>query len=153
MIRFPYGWAQAIVNSDLNAFVFCSADAVRGQFIPSAIYLMSTHASEELEAAATPPEAQTPPLVQTASAMAKDIVDRLGFPITALADALDIERKTIYDWFKGAEASPDNAARLSILANAFKDEPDGALRFYHRFWKRLLSTGVVASGGPDVLFS
>ena len=126
------------MNADLNAFLLCGGKQATVLFVPSGAYTVSVHADEVPIIQADVP-ART--AVTTAASMASDIVERLKFPITALSDALDIERKTIYDWWKGAEASADNAARLATLADAFKDEQDGSLRFFHRFWKRPLSNG------------
>lgn len=85
----------------------------------------------------------TPKLeVATARDMADFLVNGLDFPITALSDVLDIERKTIYDWLKkGAEAGPATADRLHHLRDAFAQEEPGSLRVFHRFWKRTLPDG------------
>lgn len=69
------------------------------------------------------------------------IVDKSGFPITALSDALDLERKTIYDWRKGAEAQTANFDRLRVLDAIFAEEAPGSLRAFHRLWKRELPDG------------
>ncbi|NKE45154.1 hypothetical protein HB662_10215 [Roseomonas frigidaquae] len=90
------------------------------------------------------------PVVVRAQEMADRLVNRLGLPITALSDILDLERKTIYDWLKGAEATPANAQRLRALLDALGTEADGSLRYYHRFWKRPLPDG---SSLRDVLMA
>lgn len=90
------------------------------------------------------------PAVIRAQEMADRLVNRLALPITALSDILDLERKTIYDWLKGAEATPANAQRLRTLFDVLGTEADGSLRYYHRFWKRLLPDG---SSLRDVLMA
>ncbi|WP_323873636.1 hypothetical protein [Roseomonas mucosa] len=92
---------------------------------------------------AAAPVLATPKLaVSTARDMAGILVNKLDFPITALSDVLDVERKTIYDWLKkGSEAGHENAERLHRLVEAFAQEEPGSLRVFHRFWKRTLPDG------------
>ena len=85
------------------------------------------------------PEAR--PAVLRSQEMAEAITGRLGFPVSALASVLDVQRKTVYDWLGGSEAQPSNAERLRVLHDAFAGEDDGSFLFYHRFWKRELSEG------------
>lgn len=73
--------------------------------------------------------------------MAMTITGRLGFPVSALASVLDVQRKTVYDWINGVDAQPSNAESLRILHDAFLGEPDGSFLFYHRFWRRELPIG------------
>ena len=77
----------------------------------------------------------------TASEMADDVVRQLGLPVTALSDILNVERKTIYDWWRGAQANTLNHKRLQIVRQVFDGRPDGSGRFYHRLWKQILTSG------------
>lgn len=74
-----------------------------------------------------------------------------GLPIAALADVLDVERKTIYSWLDdGVDANPPNYERLSVVHKLLDGETDGTLRFYHRFWERSLPGG---GSLKDLLFA
>lgn len=106
----------------------------------AAAFIPSVAASLPAQAASAPATAKI--AVQTAREMADFLVTKLDFPITALSDVLDVERKTIYDWLKkGAEAGHITADRLHRLVEAFASEEPGSLRVFHRFWKRRLSNG------------
>ena len=87
------------------------------------------------------PEPQTHLVAQTASEMATIVVQRLGLPVTALSDILDVERKTIYDWWRGAQPGTANYERMRRIQAIFDGQPDGSGRFYHRFWKLALADG------------
>lgn len=65
-----------------------------------------------------------------------------GMPIAALADVLDVERKTVYSWLDdGIEANATNYDRLRLVHELLADEADGSLRFFHRFWERMVPNG------------
>ena len=139
---------ETIVNAAMNAILKSGIGAMT--FAPSAVYgLPVTFAAARFRLA-------HPASVMTSGDMAEMIVGKLDFPITALSEVLDVERKTIYDWLKiGSEAQSANAERLRVLIEAFREEQDGSLRFYHRFWKRPLSGGeclhgVLTASGVDV---
>ena len=106
-------------------------------FVPSVAAPFPAQAARAMPVAVEPKLA-----VRTARDMADVLVNKLDFPITALSDVLDVERKTIYDWLKkGAEAGHANAERLRQLVGAFDGEEEGSLRVFHRFWKRTLPDG------------
>ncbi len=66
-----------------------------------------------------------------------------GMPISALADVLDVERKTVYSWLDDSvEASTPNYARLCVVYELLSGEADGSLRFFHRFWERTVPDGL-----------
>jgi hypothetical protein len=74
----------------------------------------------------------------------KDMVGALrdrGLPMAALADIVDVERKTVYLWADGGIARPENHDRLVQVHSLLAGEQDGSLRFYHRFWDRKLPDG------------
>lgn len=66
-----------------------------------------------------------------------------GMPIAAIAEVVQVERKTVYSWLdSGVEPTRgNNFERLASLGSAFASEETGSLRFYHRFWQRSLSGG------------
>lgn len=88
------------------------------------------------------------PLVAAAPASrvlsAGEMIKRLkvgGLPISAIADALAVERKTIYSWAEGGFPNPANADRLQQIFDLLGSEPDGHLRYLHRMWERTLPSG------------
>lgn len=64
-----------------------------------------------------------------------------GMPISSISEMIRVERKTVYSWLDGAEASSENFGRLVEVAELFNDEKPGALKFYGRFWKRPVADG------------
>jgi hypothetical protein len=65
-----------------------------------------------------------------------------GMPIAALADVLDVERKTVYSWLDdGIEAKAVNYDRLRLVSGLLANEEDGSLRYFHRFWERQVPGG------------
>lgn len=79
---------------------------------------------------------------ESAGEMVDILVHHLGLPVTALSDILDVERKTIYDWWRrNAQAGAVTSERLRTVRDIFDGQPEGAARFYHRFWKRTLADG------------
>lgn len=79
------------------------------------------------------------------TATSRDMVAVLkakGMPIAALAEVLDVERKTVYSWLDfGIEPNPTNHNRLGVVYDLLSSEADGSLRFFHRFWERKISAG------------
>ncbi len=65
----------------------------------------------------------------------------LGLPMAALADILDVERKTVYLWADGGLARPENHDRLVQVHGLLGHEEPGSLRYFHRFWERKLPEG------------
>jgi hypothetical protein len=65
----------------------------------------------------------------------------LGLPMAALADILDVERKTVYLWADGGMARPENHDRLVQVYTILGHEEPGSLRFFYRFWDRKLPDG------------
>ena len=51
-----------------------------------------------------------------------------GLPITAIAEMMGVERKTIYAWLDGSAVRDENAARLSTLYQLLSRETDGDFR-------------------------
>jgi hypothetical protein len=64
-----------------------------------------------------------------------------GLPMVALADILDVERKTVYLWADGGLARPENHDRLVQVYSLLGHEATGSLRYFHRFWDRSLPDG------------
>jgi hypothetical protein len=82
---------------------------------------------------------------QAVAITTQDLVSALkhkGMPVAALAEILNVERKTVYSWLdNGIEAQAGNHNRLRQLHDLLSEEADGSLRFYHRFWERKLPRG------------
>lgn len=51
------------------------------------------------------------------------IKDRLSLTITQMAELLGVTRKTVYDWYDGAEPRPTMMNRLEILIDAINSVP------------------------------
>lgn len=64
-----------------------------------------------------------------------------GLPVSAIADVVDVERKTVYAWEVGNVPQPANAERLRQLHEVLSGEAEGTLRFLHRLWERRLPDG------------
>lgn len=61
-----------------------------------------------------------------------------GLPVTAIAEATRVERKTVYSWIDGKVTVPSEANHLRLLAlcNLLSDVPPGSLGLFHRLWER-----------------
>jgi len=70
----------------------------------------------------------------------------MGLPMAALADILDVERKTVYLWADGAIARSENHDRLVQVHALLSHEATRSLRFFHRFWDRKLPDGGTLRG-------
>lgn len=66
----------------------------------------------------------------------------LGFPVSAIAETVRVERKTVYSWIDGGiDANEENHERLRQVHALLAGEPKGSLRFFHRLWNRKLVEG------------
>ena len=122
----PGGWAVVITSHHGSSFGLARLNVVD---------------EEEPEAVGFVPQRRDALPIEGSKLMAERLIHRLGLPITALSDILDVQRKTIYDWMGGSEAKDATAERLRYLVRSFCGEKDGALRIFHRFWNRVLSDG------------
>jgi hypothetical protein len=59
-----------------------------------------------------------------------------GFPISAIAEIMGVERKTIYSWLDGAAVRDDNANRLASIFQVLKAEANGDFRQVYRVWNQ-----------------
>lgn len=125
-----YWFAEAVVNMQMRVGM--------ATFVPSAAIALPTHPVVE-KVMVRPAEPASD--MASSKEMAENLVEKLGFPITGLASVLDVERKTVYDWLKGAEAGAATADRLRVLNRVFGREAEGSVRFFHRFWRRELEDG------------
>ena len=58
-----------------------------------------------------------------------------GMPISAIAEAVGVERKTIYSWLNGAaEVRGPNAQRMAQVHALMTAHPDAEVRQISRFW-------------------
>ena len=60
-------------------------------------------------------------------------------PVARLADVVDTTRKQVYGWLDGDTViSPREMDRLRTAYSLLSGEADGTLRFFCRFWNRVL---------------
>jgi hypothetical protein len=64
-----------------------------------------------------------------------------GMPISAIAEAVRVERKTVYAWLNGVEARGDRLARIETLYRLLLQEEQGSLKWFYQYWDRTLSDG------------
>jgi hypothetical protein len=57
-----------------------------------------------------------------------------GLPISAMADAMRVERKTIYSWLNGSDIRSANNNRVSKIHALLCGVEDVDLRSLYRFW-------------------
>lgn len=69
--------------------------------------------------------------------MARGLKDA-GLPVSAIAEIVGVERKSVYAWIDGKEARAGNLSRLEQLHSLFRNEPEGSLKWFHRYWERPL---------------
>lgn len=89
------------------------------------------------DAPATPAEA-----VRSNQEMVTTLRDR-GLPITAIAEMMGVERKTIYAWLDGSAVRDENAERLSALYQILNREMNGDFRPLYRVWNQAGPNGQV----------
>jgi hypothetical protein len=57
-----------------------------------------------------------------------------GMPVSAIAEAMRVERKTIYSWLSGGEVRGANAERAALVYRLLTAMPDIDLLIVYRFW-------------------
>jgi hypothetical protein len=62
-----------------------------------------------------------------------------GLPVSAIADAMSVERKTVYAWLDGGEARKDHAQRAAVVHSLLTGLPDIDARTLYRFWNTPVS--------------
>lgn len=121
-----------------KALVACMAMVAAGAVAPHRARAQTLSATVE-HATADDPNAASMQKKNIPSVRTLDLIKPLkdgGMPISSISEMIRVERKTVYSWLDGTEASPENFGRLLEVAKLFKDEKLGALKFYGRFWKR-----------------
>lgn len=69
-----------------------------------------------------------------------------GLPISAIAEMMDVERKTIYAWMDGSSVRDENAARLQTIYQLLSREVDADFRRVYRVWNQLGPDGQTLRG-------
>lgn len=69
-----------------------------------------------------------------------------GLPISAIAEMMGVERKTIYAWLDGSSVRDDNAARLQTIYQLLSREVDGDFRRVYRVWNQVGPNGQTLRG-------
>lgn len=64
-----------------------------------------------------------------------------GLPVSALAEAVGVERKTVYAWLDGVEPRGANASRLAAVHEALLGGGLESLREAYRYWSTPLVGG------------
>ena len=64
-----------------------------------------------------------------------------GLPVSALAEAMGVERKTVYAWLDGVEPRGTNASRLAAIHDALVGGAIVNLRDAYRYWSTPLGGG------------
>jgi hypothetical protein len=57
-----------------------------------------------------------------------------AMPISAIAEAMRVERKTVYSWLNGNEVRGANAQRAALVHSLMTGVPDVDVRNVYRFW-------------------
>ena len=83
------------------------------------------------------PRAKTGILRSTSLVTAQEMIASLrkgGLPVSAIADAMRVERKSIYSWLSGGEMRSANTQRAAQLHRLFTGVAGVDVRSLYRFW-------------------
>jgi hypothetical protein len=83
------------------------------------------------------PKAKTGMFRATSPVTAQEMIARLrkeGLPISAIADAMRVERKSIYSWLNGGEMRIAKTKRAAQLHSLFTGIAGVNARGFYRFW-------------------
>lgn len=64
-----------------------------------------------------------------------------GMPVAAIADAMKVERKTIYSWLSGGDARLPHAERAVLIHSLLTSIPGMSVRNIYRFWNTPVAEG------------
>jgi len=132
---FGAGQADAAEAGDGRAILSSDEDAV------TELAARGIDAAAEVNAAfeAAAPE-DAPGDVLTGQQMAVALRDA-GLPVSALAEAMGVERNTVYAWLDGVEPRGANASRLAAIHEALFGGGVASLREAYRYWSTPLAGG------------
>lgn len=82
-----------------------------------------------------------PVLALTVSEMIGSLRDA-GLPISAIAEATRVERKTVYSWLDGGDARPNHVSRVAQVHGALPSASNRNLGDLYRMWSTPLASGV-----------
>jgi hypothetical protein len=77
----------------------------------------------------------------TSPATAQEMIASLrkgGLPVSAIADAMRVERKTIYAWLSGGDVRNANSQRAALVHALLTGVPGVDARALYRFWNTAL---------------
>lgn len=83
---------------------------------------------------------QMPAAALDFGASIKEMVDG-GLPVSTVADLMNVERKTVYAWMKGAQPRQEAVARLADLFPVLHDRFGASWKTAHRLWRTKASDG------------
>jgi hypothetical protein len=66
----------------------------------------------------------------------------LGMPISAIAETVRVERKTVYAWLNGVAARSEKMTRIETLYRLLSAEEPGSLKWFYQYWDRTLADGL-----------
>ena len=78
----------------------------------------------------------------------QDIVTKLrddGLPISAIAEMINVERKTIYSWISGAPIKNSNQERLESIYQILSERKEASYKNLYRYWNRNIDGVTLAS--------
>lgn len=134
--------ASTILNSSQKAIIATA--------IASTIFWPSQYSPEveQLAAYSIEPIASFAPAPDRPAAMspatAQEMVTALrkgGMPVSAIADAMRVERKSVYAWLEGGVVRPANAQRIAQVHSLLTGVSGVDARGLYRFWNSALERG------------
>jgi hypothetical protein len=112
---------------------------VRSGYFPSRI---PRHEKQPMKAVASFPTTVVLDFVEPTPLSVQQMMLALregGMPISAIADAMAVERKTIYAWMDGGEARKEHLQRAGLIHSLLTATPDVDVRSLYRFWNTPVS--------------
>jgi hypothetical protein len=128
-----------IIQSNNHSAVFVLTLAAATTIIPSTYWQdIDQSPTPHIEAIASfTPRAKTGLLRATSLVSAQEMIASLrkgGLPVSAMAEAMRVERKSIYSWLSGGEMRSANTQRAARLHRLFTGVAGVDVRGLYRFW-------------------
>lgn len=134
--------AETIMNSGSNMLLTLA--------ITSLLFCPPQYSPEyaQITANSIPPiasfGADPAPERSAAPSTAQEMVANLrkgGMPVSAIADALRVERKSVYAWLEGGLVRPANAQRIALVHSLLTEVPGVSPRGLYRLWNTPIEGG------------
>jgi hypothetical protein len=125
---------KAIIGAAIATICFCPP-----QYSPEFAQL-EANAIEPIASLAPMADHTRAPLVATAQEMISNL-RKGGMPVSAIADAVRVERKSVYAWLGGGLVRPANALRIAQVHSLLTGIPGVDSRGLYRFWNTALAGG------------